>query len=67
MSCRDCIRCYEKTMVCNKFNKSVARGSGVRAYECQEFEPKMKTRWQTIKKYVEPEDYEEAYFNSIGW
>jgi len=28
---------------------------------------KTKTKMDLIKEIVEPEDYEEAYFNSIGW
>ena len=37
LTCRDCKRCYEPTMVCNHFNKSVAQGSGVKAHECNVF------------------------------
>ena len=35
-SCLDCIHCYPPTQVCNKKNKSVARGSGIRP--CEYFE-----------------------------
>jgi len=34
-SCLDCVYCYPPTQVCNKHNKSVARGSSVRP--CKDF------------------------------